>query len=172
MTGPSLAGNTTRIARLRAELDPESASYRTALLLVTACEVGHAVHKLALVTGFPREFVARCARRLVDNGVWQDGVTVSPWTTSDSEDAAFWADVGVAEGKLYRRVTTEGHLEWAPPGQWWKEVHYVATAGQYGSPTRYYAPSLPATPDDSPHQLLTLGGEDAISEAVGVRSER
>jgi hypothetical protein len=150
-----------RAAWLRADLDPSSSVFRAARLLLTACEVGQGVHKLALVTRFAPEFVARCARRLVDNGVWQDGVTVSPWAVSETEEAAFWADVGVAEGRLYRRVNAEGNLEWAPPGQWWKEVHYVTTAGSYGPPTRYYAPTLPAIADDSPHQFLSQESDEA-----------
>ena len=149
-----------RIAGLGTPLDPDSQTYRTAVLLLTACEVGQGVDKLANVTGFPREFVARCARRLVDNGVWRDGATDAPWTTSDTEVTAFWADVGVAEGKLYRRVSADGGLEWGRPGQWWKEVHYVVSAGSYTPATRYYAPSLSSTPDDSPRQFLSRASEE------------
>jgi hypothetical protein len=138
-----------RFARLCAPLDPDSSTYRTAILLLRACEVGQGVHKLARVTGYPREFVARCARRLVDNGVWRDGETVSPWTISEVEDAAFWADVGVAEGRLYRRTSPEGGLEWARPGEWWKEMQYTVSAG-YAPATRYREASQPVPGDDSP----------------------
>jgi hypothetical protein len=73
--------------------------------------------------------------------------------------------VGVGEGKLYRRESADGGLEWAPPGQWWKEVHYVSSAGAYGSPTRYYAPILPAVPDDSPREFLARDEDVEESEA-------
>lgn len=159
-TGRQALGSFRESAGLAARLDPESPTFRTATLLLTACEVGQSVHKLSLVTGFPVEFVARCARRLVDNGVWQDGTTVSPWVEDDDQEPAFWADVSVAEGRLYRRVNAAGDFEWAAPGEWWKEFHYVVTAGAYATPTRYYAPTLPDAPDDSPHQFLSGRDED------------
>ena len=153
-------------AALAARLDPASPTFRTAVLLLTACEVGQSVHKLSLATGYPVEFVARCARRLVDNGVWRDGNTVSPWTGDDRQEGAFWADVSVAEGKLYRRVSAAGDFEWAAPGEWWKEFHYVVSAASYGTATRYYAPSLPDAPDDSPYQFLSGRDEESAAEPV------
>lgn len=161
-----------RIARLTANLDASSSTYQTAVLLLTALEVGQGVHKLALVTGFGREFVARCARRLVDNGVWHEGETVSPWTSSEAEDAAFWADVGVAEGKLYRRRSAEGGYEWARPGQWWKEFHYVTSPAAYSAPTRYYAASEPTAHDDSPRQFLSSAEAEPEIEEVPERPVR
>jgi hypothetical protein len=137
-----------------AQLDPDSSTAKTALLLLAACELGQGVHKLALLTGFPPEFVARCARRLVDNGVWQDGATVSPWVTSLGDLDAFWADVAVAEGKLYRRVNADGQLEWGRPGEWWKELQDVAVAAGYSASTRYCSRALPVATDDSPYEFL------------------
>lgn len=112
------------IARLAPDLNEDSATYRAAFVMVAGQVVGRAVHRLAVVTGYPSEFVARCARRLVDNGVWPDGLACfEDGSTEDVE--SFWLDVGVAEGKFCRRRDETGSLQWAPAGHWWKEFDFA-----------------------------------------------
>lgn len=120
----SLRSAEEMITGQRPDLNNQSPTYRAAIVLLVAQVVGRGVHKLAKVSGYPSEFVARCARRLVDNGVWPDGQPYMSGTTVHDWDA-FWQDVGVAEGKLCRRCNEFGQLEWAPPGQWWKDFDFA-----------------------------------------------
>lgn len=117
-----------RVRRWSPELSPDSATAEAATLLLASRVFSQNVDRLSLVTGIRREFVARCARRLVDNGVWASGRLVCAWAEEEGDSLAFWADVGVAEGKLCRRVTPEGRVEWAPAGHWRKSYDYVRRA--------------------------------------------
>lgn len=114
-----------KVSRMSPRLAPDSSEFRAAVLLLAGVEVGHNVDRLARLTGYPPDFVARCARRLYDNGVWRGGETCSPWHDQAGGDEAFWADVRVAVGQMCRRVTETGHLEWAPAGYWRKAFEYV-----------------------------------------------
>jgi hypothetical protein len=95
-----------------------SDSYQAAIMLIAAAELGQNLERLARRTGVPRPFASKCARRLIDNGVWSAGQTISPWVSDPGARDAFARDVAVAEGKLLRRVGPGGHLEWAPAGSW------------------------------------------------------
>lgn len=141
------------IQGLDPHLDPESSTAKAATLLIAGLQMEHNVVKLAHVTGIQVEFVARCARRLVDNGVWREGETLCAWSAGEHAQPAFWSDVAVAEGKLCRRSDEEGRLEWAPQGHWWKSFDHVTRAPEEGG-TRYHTPSAepepdPAAPDDA-----------------------
>lgn len=141
-----------RVLQGSGELEPDAPTVRSATILLAAEVIGQNVDRLALLTGYPREFVARCARRLVDNGVWVNGRTASAWRGCEVDSLAFWADVGVAEGKLCRRVGPEGRLEWAPAGHWHKSYDYLRRADSETC-IRYHEPTihepLPVAPADS-----------------------
>lgn len=139
-----------RIEALRPDLDPETETFKAAVVLVTGGIVGQGIHKLAAATGYATEFVARCARRLVDNGVWPDGMAFTDLHEGVGSDA-FWADVAVAEGKLCRRRNEDGSIQWAPPGQWWKEFDFVSKAVT-GGPVRY--------------QLATIAPSSALKDEL------
>lgn len=127
------------VARLAPELSRDCDAYRVAVLLLAALEVGHNIDRLARLTGYRRELVARCARQLHDNGVWRNGETVALWSTGVDGDTApaFWTDVATAQGKLHRRIASGGQPEWAPPGAWWKHYEYVAAPGADGVTVHY-----------------------------------
>src|SRR5690606_19928997 len=55
-----LRGAEEAITRSRPDLDESSATYCAAVVLLVAQVAGRGVHKLAKVTGYPSEFVARC----------------------------------------------------------------------------------------------------------------
>lgn len=112
-----------RIKRYNSDIDPRGETFRAAVLLLAASEFGQNIDVLARCTGFERSFVARCARRLIDNGVWVGGSTVADWSSADEASGTFWNDVAVAEGKMCRRVT-DGSVEWAPAGFWNKSFHF------------------------------------------------
>lgn len=155
------------IARHRPDLNESDATYRAAVVILVAQVIGRGVHKLAKVTGYPSEFVARCARRLVDNGVWPDGQPyLSTMTVTDWD--AFWQDVGVAEGKLCRRRDEFGQLEWATPGQWWKEFDFsVGNRNVADGVVRYQPATL------VPTTLLSEGmcDEDEVEDVEEKRVE-
>ena len=90
--------------------------HMAAVLLLCGREIGQNVDRLARVTGYPREFVARCARRLYDNGVWSAGETVAPWAVDGDIGLAFWSDCQVALGGLCRHADGSGGFEWVAPG--------------------------------------------------------
>ena len=119
-----------RVRRYNSDIDPASDTFRAAVLLLASLEFGQNVEGLARRTGFPRSFVAKCARRLIDNGVWVGGETAAEWSADDEASGAFWNDVAVAEGKLCRRVGAAGEIEWAPAGYWKKNYEFIETAEQ------------------------------------------
>lgn len=121
----TLAEARARVLQLDPEMGPDSASFETALILVAAARIGQNIDRIARFTGITREQVARRARRLVDNGVWCDGATVSRWAQGAGDVEAFRSDVGVAEGRLCRRIDESGEMEWAPHGYWRKHYDYV-----------------------------------------------
>jgi hypothetical protein len=119
-------GRDAWIARLR-QLGVEAAAgsdrFNAALMLVASVDIGPNVERLSRRTGVPRPFASRCGRRLVDNGVWTGGCTVGDWVADPTlpfASEAFLQDVGVAEGRLLRRVGSGGSFEWAPIGHWSK----------------------------------------------------
>ncbi len=120
----ALQGARSLLARLAPDLEETSSMYRAGMVILLSQVVGQGVHKLARVLGYPTEFVARCARRLVDNGVWPDDLAC---LEGEGEEAieSFWFDVGVAEGKLCRRRDETGKLQWAPAGHWWKDFDFT-----------------------------------------------
>jgi hypothetical protein len=114
-----------RVRRYNPELAVDSDTYRAAVLMLAGLEYGQNLDLLARRTSFARAFVAKAARRLIDNGVWQGGRTVVEWSLAEEPSQAFWNDVAVAEGKLCRRMTEDGSIEWAPAGYWNKSYQYV-----------------------------------------------
>lgn len=120
----------SRAAFMDPDLEHGTAAHEAAVLLVAASEIGQNIDRLARFTGFPRERVARRARRLIDNGVWQEGRTVASWRDNIEDVDSFRADVAVAEGTLCRRTDEFGGLEWAPSGYWRKHFEYVSPRAQ------------------------------------------
>lgn len=114
-----------RIRRYNSDLDSSSITFRSAVILLAGLEFGHNIDRVARRTGYDRPFVARVARRLIDNGVWNAGVTVADWSSSDEASGTFWNDVAVAEGKMCRRIGPTGQIEWAPAGFWNKSFLFV-----------------------------------------------
>jgi hypothetical protein len=117
------------VRRYNSGLDPQSVRFRTAVLLLASVDIGQNIDTLARRTGYDRPFVARAARRLIDNGVWADGKTVADWSAGGEASGSFWNDVAVAEGRACRRRTEAGSVEWAPAGYWNKSYDYTAAAG-------------------------------------------
>jgi hypothetical protein len=114
-----------RITAMDPAVSVQSPGYEAALILLASVHVGQNVDRLARFTGLRRDVVARCARRLVDNGVWQDGNIVCRWLDTPEDTDSFWADAAVAEGRLCRRMGDDREMEWAPQGYWRKHYEYV-----------------------------------------------
>lgn len=117
-----------RIRALGIDAPPESETFRAALMLVAGLDVGPNPERISRRTGVPRPFASKCARRLIDNGVWSNGQTMGDWVASPEAVDAFARDVAVAEGRLLRRTDPAGRLEWAPPGRWTKSFDGTASA--------------------------------------------
>ena len=130
------------IALARADLARECPEYQGAILLLHARETGPNVDRLAGRTGYPREFVAQCLRRLVDNSCWVNGELRAGWTPDAAVfTAPFWLDVDVALGRCLKRINAEGKPEWSPAGgDWVKDFNYRgATATDASVHNEYYA---------------------------------
>ena len=160
-----------RIRRYNSDIDPGSETFRAAVLLLASLEYGQNVELLTRRTGYQRSFVAKCARRLIDNGVWSDGRTVASWSPEDEASGAFWNDVAVAEGKLCRRANPDGEIEWAPAGYWKKSYEFIESADQPLSAV-YRDPAQPArapVPEQAPPrqpETVPAAAEAGEAEAV------
>jgi len=158
-----------RIRRYNGDLEPTSEAFGAALVLISGAEYGHNIDQLARRTGLSRAFVARCARRLIDNGVWHGGRTVAEWEPRDPASGTFWNDVAVAEGKMCRRVRPDGSLEWAPAGFWNKNFHFLdpEAEGRLGNQYLDSAPEAPAVePAESDLDVDLPAESDFVLEAV------
>jgi hypothetical protein len=143
-----------RIRRYNSDIDSRGDTFRAAVLLLAAAEFGQNIDLLSRCTGFDRSFVARCARRLTDNGVWVSGATVADWSSADEASGTFWNDVAVAEGKMCRR-TVGGNVEWAPAGFWNKSFHFTDPGSEKRLGNKYLDPMPePAeTTQDAPEMI-------------------
>lgn len=139
-----------RIRRYNSDIDPSSTTFHTAVLLLAATEYGQNIDILSRRTGYDRSFVARCARRLIDNGVWDAGRTVGDWSPEDEASGAFWNDVAVGEGKLCRRLNADGQIEWAPAGYWKKSYEFIEPAGERPVSTTYRDPAAARSQGEAP----------------------
>lgn len=133
-----------RIRRYNSDLGSDSVTFRAAVILLAGLEYGHNIDRIARRTGYDRPFVARVARRLTDNGVWNAGVTVADWSSDDEASGTFWNDVAVAEGKMCRRIGPTGQIEWAPAGFWNKSFLFVDPDAQQ-SVSAFYHDAGPGT---------------------------
>ncbi|MGH7502017.1 MAG: hypothetical protein ACREL7_09690 [Longimicrobiales bacterium] len=156
-----------RIRRYNSDISPSSDTFRAACLLLSALEFGQNIDVLSRRTGLDRGFVARCARRLIDNGVWKGGETAAEWSSADEASGTFWNDVAVAEGKMCRRVVAGGKVEWAPAGYWNKSFHFTDPEADTRLVNKYLDPdaSVPETSPD-PDQKLS---DDSTGAGTGSR---
>lgn len=173
-TRSSVQSLEARIRRYNSDIDSGSDTFRAAVLLLASLEYGQNVELLARRTGYQRSFVAKCARRLIDNGVWSQGRTVASWSVEDEASGAFWNDVAVAEGKLCRRANPDGEIEWAPAGYWKKSYEFIESADQpltavYRDPAGPAAAPAPgqapqSQPEPTPAPVEAGEGEEPVSE--------
>ncbi len=119
-----------QVLQVRPGLSQESPDFRAAVLLLAVAETGFNVHRLVLRTRLPREFVARCLRRLAENGLWIDGRLQFNWLDARAESPCFWLDVEVALGRKLRRVRSSGSPEWALAGDWIKDFEYAGKGSE------------------------------------------
>jgi hypothetical protein len=131
-----------RVRELDPDLDVGSVSFRIAVLLLAAPWLDYNIDRLARFAGCSRELVARCARRLYDNGVWGCEGTDALWSDLEDGRAAFWSDVAVAEGLLCRREDAQGRPQWAPIGYWWKSYDFTGPSTLLAANTYYTPPEL------------------------------
>lgn len=148
-----------RIRRARPELSTEHPLFRAAVLLLAAPPARFNIDRLAHATGYPRAFVAACARRLIDNGVWRDGAAHT--AAADPAEPAFWNDAAVATGGLCRRVSASGAAEWAPPGTWSKPYDFVGGVRGPGLAIAYQDPAPAQAEPDGPGAVDEAPAEPA-----------
>lgn len=139
---PTRESIAARTLALDPDLERGSEEFAAASVLVAGNELGHNIDRIARLTGVDREAVARMARRLVDNGVWSSGNTVSHWCDNPDDLASFRRDVAVAEGRLCRRMDEFGQLEWAPQGYWRKDFEYSGPKADTSSHAVRYHPHV------------------------------
>lgn len=147
-----------RLLRDHGHAFPErSDTFNAALVLLASLRMRHNVDALAKFCGLRREVVARCARRLHDNGVWQEGRVICSWMVPESLGDDFLHDVAVAEGKLWRRLD-DGYLCWAPPGTWYKSYGFVDPLPQAGSAV-VYLPRAELEPPPTERALAAVASD-------------
>jgi len=156
---PAVAELRARIRRYNCELDPAGPTFGAALVLMAGTACGQNVDLIARKTGLDRALVARCARRLIDNGIWEAGRTLAEWTPEDPASGSFWNDVAVAEGKMCRRTRADGSLEWAPAGFWNKGFHFLDPDAENRLGNLYFDSTPP--PADPPGPGGAVQGVDA-----------
>ena len=154
-----------RIRRYNSDLEPNSPTFRSAVILLAGLEYGQNIDLLARKTGYDRSFVARVARRLIDNGIWKAGATIADWTSSDEASGTFWSDVAVAEGKMCRRIGADGRPEWAPAGFWNKSFQFVDPGADQRLATLYLDPNA-NPPSDAADELVSSEAERTSAESV------
>lgn len=166
---PTIESVRARIAAVDPALRVGTSAYESALVLVAATLIGQNIDRLARLTGVSREQVALRARRLVDNGVWQNGDTVCRWRDNPDDEESFRSDVGVAEGELCRRIDPLGQMEWAPQGYWRKHFEYVPPKEAERPQVVCYHPHVPV-----PEQVIPLvpdtEDEDVVEEVEAIGS--
>lgn len=139
-----------RIRLWNAELAPDAPTFQAAVLLLAALRVGQNTAKLSRFTRYSQSFVAKCARRLCDNGVWNNGETVRSWSGGWVSEPAFWNDVSVAEGRMCRRIDKHGNPEWAPAGRWVKFYDYSPRCESAEQANRYVVSASPNSLQGAP----------------------
>ena len=160
---PTVRDFEARIRHYNSDLQPSDPTFRAAVILLAGLEYGHNIDLLARKTGYDRAFVARTARRLIDNGVWKSGVTVADWSSSDEASGTFWNDVAVAEGKMCRRIGGDGRIEWAPAGFWNKSFQYVDPGADKRLDT-LYLDAVPEGSAEAPAEASRAAAETAAPE--------
>ena len=151
------------VQRSRPDLDPEDPEYRAAVLLLLIHDTGFNVDRLTMRTRFPREFVARCLRRLSDNGWWVDGADTCDWGESRASHEHFWLDVDVALARRLRRLTDGGERQWADLDGWVKEFEYAARNAQESEVYNEYR----HIPPHDPGPVFVSSGEEDEEEEEG-----
>jgi hypothetical protein len=158
----SLPEIVSEVARARPELSSESDEYRAAVLLLLIRANGLNVDRLARRAGYPREFVARCLRRLVDNGWSVEGEPAGDGAPNAALQERFWWDVDVALGRRLRRMTEDGEPEWAPINRWVKEFEYGGRSADSPVVHNEYRHIPPYNPDPvQPTGQDAAGGDEA-----------
>ncbi len=163
VSGPVKRGPEDWAARVRGfgvEAPKGSDTWNAAMLLVAAAEIGQNVDRLARRLAAARPFVSKCARRLVDNGVWSNGETIATWLVDAAAGDAFVRDIGVAEGKLLRRMDESGLLEWAAAGRWnksfEKEDEDAGLSASYSDAAPRLTDTVPLAADLESGESITL----------------
>lgn len=128
-----------RVREMNPSLGRECPSYQAAVLLLSLTSLPPQIDHLSHWLSIPREFVARCIRRLVDNGVLSSEGLIGGWTGEAMVEEAFWADVNVANGMWLRRHDSRGSLEWIEAGGGWQKPYDYVTCEIPEGQTKYIA---------------------------------
>lgn len=112
----------TLLHAARPDFNDSTDEGRAAVLLLAGPLLGFNIDRLTKRTRYTRQFVAMCARRLFDNGVWRHDGAMYCW--EDPRDPNFWRDVEVAVGRSYRRSLPQGGVEWGDTSSWRKKYDF------------------------------------------------
>jgi hypothetical protein len=94
------------VHRLDPKIKSEDSSFKTAVLLLSALQVGANINRLVKFTGYPKNFVRERAQRCRQNGIFQGGKVACEWFDKDNGGIGLRCDVLVAEGVLERSTET------------------------------------------------------------------
>ncbi len=142
----SLEWATALVESARPDLSPDSPEYQSAIILLLSADIGLNVDRMVLRAKLPREFVARCLRRLSDNACWVDGEMRTSWDDPPT-CRNFWLDVEVALGRQLRRINAAGDPEWADIRGWVKDFNYKGMQGAKTPVTNDYYEITPHDPE-------------------------
>lgn len=90
------------IKRMDPKLDPDGDSFKAAVCLISALNVGAKAKSVAGFTGYPMQLVKKFSSRLIGSGIWVRGKTCCGWNDANTGAIAFWCDVNVAMGLMSR----------------------------------------------------------------------
>jgi hypothetical protein len=95
-------------------LDQNDLGFRTAVVLMSAAFMtGPDTESLAAFTGYPLSLVVEISDRMLQAGLWRDGVVNSDhWFRGEKWTAGIWTDCLVAEGLTLARQREDGQWEY------------------------------------------------------------
>jgi hypothetical protein len=114
MKNASLEVIKREVQQLDPNLDQNDFGFHAAVVLMSAAFVtGPDTESLTAFTGYPPSLVTEISARMLQVGLWRDGVVKSDhWFRGEKWTAGIWTDCLVAEGLMLARQRNDGQWEY------------------------------------------------------------
>jgi len=90
------------LRELDPNLSPDDEAYQAAEIMLGGLTVQFDTPKLAMLTGYPTEFIERIKHNLSRAKILKDGKIHSNWLDKEEGAIIFWIDLAVATGLMER----------------------------------------------------------------------